>query len=162
MTPSFQEILRVLNRHEVEFIVVGGVAAVIHGAPTTTFDLDALIRVSETNAGKLSAALAELQARYREHPADIEPQKSDLLAGGHLLLMTRAGPLDVLGFIGDGLRYEDLISSVTEFTISSGRLQVIDLESLIAEKRRMGRPKDQAMLELLEAVLKQRRNAGFE
>jgi len=69
--------------------------------------------------------------------------------------MTRAGPLDVLGFIGDGLRYEDLISSATEFTISSGRLQVIDLGSLIAEKRRMGRPKDQAMLDLLVAVLEQ-------
>jgi len=155
MMPSFQEILRVLNQHEVEFIVVGGVAAVIHGAPTTTFDLDALIRVSETNASKLSAALGELQARYREHSADIKPQKSDLLAGGHMLLMTRAGPLDVLGFIGDGLRYEDLISSSTEFRTRSGRLQVIDLVDLIAEKRRMGRPKDLAMLELLEAVLKQ-------
>jgi len=47
MTHSFREILRVPSQHEVEFIVVGGVAAVIHGAPTAAFDLDALIRASE-------------------------------------------------------------------------------------------------------------------
>ena len=50
MNPSFREILELLNKHEVEYIVVGGVAAVIQGAPITTFDLDALVRISDDNA----------------------------------------------------------------------------------------------------------------
>jgi hypothetical protein len=48
MNPSFREILELLNKHEVEYIVVGGVAAVIQGAPITTFDLDALASTSST------------------------------------------------------------------------------------------------------------------
>ena len=96
MTPSFREILETLNLHQVEYIVVGGVAAVIHGAPTTTFDLDALVRLNRTNAERLTRALSELEARFREHQKPVYPTVEHILAGGHLLLMTRAGPLDIL------------------------------------------------------------------
>ena len=62
MNPGFREILELLNKHEVEYIVVGGVAAVIQGAPITTFDLDALVRISDDNASGTSLALDELDA----------------------------------------------------------------------------------------------------
>ena len=75
MNPSFREILELLNKYEVEYIVVGGVAAVIQGAPVTTFDLDALIRIGDENADRLSIALDELDARYREHQSKIKPTK---------------------------------------------------------------------------------------
>jgi hypothetical protein len=121
MTPSFREILETLNHHRVEYIVVGGVAAVIHGAPTTTFDLDTLVRVNKSNAEQLVRALTALEARFREHSnALLTPTVKDILAGGHLLLMTRAGPLDVLGFIGDQQRYEDLFAASSEFKMSMG------------------------------------------
>ena len=58
MTPSFRHILEVLNKHNVEYIVVGGVAAVIHGAPMTTFDLDTLVQVNGANAERLVSALS--------------------------------------------------------------------------------------------------------
>lgn len=154
MTPSFREILEVLNHHEVEYIVVGGVAAVIHGAPTTTFDLDALVRVNQANAERLTRALAQLQARFREHRQTIRPTTEDILAGGHLLLITKAGPLDVLGFIGDRQRYEDLLDASSEVAMNLGPIRVLNLETLIAEKKRMGRAKDLAAIELLEEVLK--------
>lgn len=160
MTPSFREILEVLNQHQVEYIVVGGVAAVIHGAPTTTFDLDALVRVNEANAERLARALSELEARYREHRKTIRPTIDDLLSGGHLLLMTRAGPLDVLGFIGEKQRYEDLLGDSSEIGMSMGSLRVLDLEALIAEKKRMGRTRDSAAVELLEEVLRHRSRQG--
>jgi hypothetical protein len=60
---SFQRILELLDEHGVEFIVVGGVAAVLHGAPVTTFDIDALVRVDADNADRLLAALTALDAR---------------------------------------------------------------------------------------------------
>ena len=156
MTPSFREILEVLNHHQVEFIVVGGVAAVIHGAPTTTFDLDTLVRLDQANAERLARALSQLEARFREHRKTIRPTVEDILAGGHLLLMTRAGPLDVLGYIGETQRYEDLLSDSSEIRMNVGYLRVLDLEALIAEKKRMGRLKDNAAVELLEEVLRHR------
>lgn len=156
MTPSFREILEVLNRHRVEYIIVGGVAAVLQGAPITTFDLDALIRVNPDNAGRLLEALSELEARYREHQSVLKPTEEDILAGGHLLLMTRAGPLDVLGYIGDGRRYEDLIAATSEVALASGTLRVLDLEELIRQKKALDRPKDRAVADLLEQVFRSR------
>lgn len=156
MTPSFSQLLQVLSRHQVEYIVVGGVAAVIHGAPMTTFDLDALVRVSQANATRLLGALGELEARFREHRQPIVPSRDDILAGGHLLLMTQAGPLDVLGFIGDRQQYEDLIDQTSEVRIGDWTLKVLDLEELIRQKQKMGRPKDVAAAELLEEVLRLR------
>lgn len=154
MTPSFRAILEVLNKHRVEYIVVGGVAAVIHGAPITTFDLDTLVRVDPANAEHLLQALSELEARYREHQTLLQPTRHDILAGGHMLLMTRAGPLDVLGFIGDGQRYEDLQSSSSEIGMNFGTLRVLNLEELIRQKKALGRSKDRAVADLLEEVLR--------
>jgi len=67
MTPSFREILEVLNEHQVEYIVVGGVAAVIHGAPTTTFDLDALIDEKKRMGRTKDIAAAELLEAVLRH-----------------------------------------------------------------------------------------------
>jgi len=158
MNPSFREILELLNKYQVEYIVVGGVAAVIQGAPVTTFDLDALVRINEENATRLAAALEDLDARYREHDSTIRPTPEDILAGGHLLLITRAGPLDVLGFIGEQIRYEDLIEAAPEVEMSIGKFRVLGLEELIRQKRATDRPKDRAVLELLEEVWRRRRD----
>ncbi len=156
MTPSFREILELLNKHEVEYIVVGGVAAVIHGAPVSTFDLDAVFRISDVNAHRLLLALEELDARYREHQLTIRPTREDILAGGHLLLLTLAGPLDLLGFIGDNDRYEDLVQRSSEVAMTIGRFKVLDLEELIRQKKVTDRPKDRAVLEMLEEALRLR------
>ena len=158
MDLSFRKILELLNKHEVEFIVVGGVAAVIQGAPVTTFDLDALVRVSEENATRLKAALDELDARYRQHQSTIKPGEKDILAGGRLLLMTRAGPLNVLGFIGDQERYEDLIGASSKVSIGSGSIQVLNLDEVIRQKKATDRPKDRAVIELLDEVLHRQRH----
>lgn len=155
MNPSFREILEFLNKYEVEYIVVGGVAAVIQGAPITTFDLDALVRISDDNASRLILALDALDARYREHQSTIRPTREDILAGGHLLLLTRAGPLDVLGFIGDNHRYEDLKGKSSEVSMTIGKFRVLDLEELVRQKGGTDRPKDRAVLELLEEALRQ-------
>lgn len=155
-TQSFRRILELLEAHGVEFVVVGGVAAVLHGAPVTTFDIDTLVKVDDENANRLLAALTELKARFREHAKIIPPSKEDLLAGGHLLLMTNSGPLDVLGFIGNGQRYEDLVQQTSKIPIGGLSIRVLDLEALIEQKRALGRDKDQVALRLLEAVLRQR------
>jgi hypothetical protein len=155
-TQSFRRILELLEQHGVEYVVVGGVAAVLQGAPVTTFDIDTLIKVDPANVDRLAKALAELDARYREH-RDLRPTREDLAAGGHLLLITDSGPLDVLGFIGGGKRYEDVASSAVRLPVGELSLRVLPLEDLIAEKKALGRDKDLAVVGLLEAVLSRRR-----
>ncbi len=149
---SFGRILEVLGKHRVDYVVVGGVAAVLHGAPVTTFDLDALFRVESQNADRLLAALNELNARARGHAQALRPTKADLMAGGHLLLLTDAGPLDVLGFIGKDSRYDDLRHAVIRMPLDQGEVPVLALDELIRQKKVMGRPKDVAALRLLEEV----------
>ncbi len=62
---KFLGLLRVLLRHEVDFLVVGGVAAQLAGAPILTFDLDVLYDKSPENLDRLLPALEELKAHYR-------------------------------------------------------------------------------------------------
>ncbi|HSD69674.1 MAG TPA: hypothetical protein VLB07_08975 [Woeseiaceae bacterium] len=158
MNPSFREILEHLNKHGVEYIVVGGVAAVIRGAPVTTFDIDALVKITTENASKLAAALQDLDARYREHQHTQRPTQADILAGGHLLLLTRAGPLDVLGFIGDNQRYEDLFHLASEVKMTVGTFRVLDLAELVRQKKASNRPKDRAVIALLEEVMRRNKD----
>jgi predicted nucleotidyltransferase len=157
-TPSFQRLIETLNRHGVEFIVVGGVAAVLHGAPVTTFDLDALFRVNESNARRLLTALEELHARYRGHAPPLRPTLKDVLAGGHLLLATDAGPLDMLGFIGDQERFEDFADAIVRIEAEGLQVPILGLADLIRVKRALSRDKDLPALRLLEALAQGRQS----
>jgi hypothetical protein len=147
-----------LEQHRVQYVVVGGVAAVLQGAPVTTFDIDALIKVDALNIDRLAKVLSILDARYREHH-DLRPTTSDLAAGGHLLLMTNSGPFDVLGFIGGGRRYEDVAASTRKLSLGDMTIKVLSIEALIADKKMLGRDKDLVAVRLLEAALDRQRGS---
>ncbi len=103
---DFAQILRILASHEVEFIVVGGVCAVLHGAPIATFDLDIVHSRTRDNLSRLLPALTELKAHYRgQADCHFAPEESHLASPGHQLLMTTAGPLDLLGAVTPGLGF---------------------------------------------------------
>ncbi len=155
-TQSFLQILKLFDRHGVEYVIVGGVAAVLQGAPVTTFDIDALVKIDAANADRLLRVLEALEARYREH-GTLRPTREDLLAGGHLLLMTNSGPLDVLGFIGNGKRYEDVAAATSTIPVGDMSVRVLGIEALIEDKKALGRDKDLAAIRLLEAVLRRSR-----
>jgi len=157
-SPRFLEILRVLTRHRIDFIVVGGVSAVLHGAPVTTFDLDVVHARDDGNIFRLMSALEELEAVYRSQPErKLRPGESHLRGDGHQLLLTNYGPLDVLGMIGKLRRWEDLRGHTRTMEIEPGVVvHVLDLETLIAVKEELGFPKDAAMLPVLRQALKER------
>lgn len=75
---------------------------------------------------------------------------------GHKLATTDAGALDVLGSINDSLLYEDLIGSSDELEVTGQRVRVLSLQRLVELKRALARPKDLAMLPVLEATLRER------
>jgi predicted nucleotidyltransferase len=153
-------LLGVLTAHEVEFLVVGGVAAALQGAPVTTQDVDIVYRIDEENIGRLLRALDELHAIARGDPRQLRFNETHLRTTGHKLTITDAGALDVLGSIQDGLRYEDLASSSDELEVAGHRTRVLKLELLIDLKRSLARPKDLAMLPVLEATLRERGKGG--
>jgi hypothetical protein len=159
--PRFKDALEVFARHDVELIVVGGVAAVISGAPIATFDLDVVHARNAANLDRLQAALNELEARYRD-PAGrvLRPATQDLAGTGHDLLLTRCGPVDVLGAIGHGLSYEDLLSDAVAVDLGGLTVHVLGLAALIRTKEDTGRDKDRAVLELLRQALRDSQSKG--
>jgi hypothetical protein len=156
-TQSFRRILELLEQHGVQYVVVGGVAAVLQGAPVTTFDIDTLVRTDPENVDRLARVLAALDARYREH-RNLRPSRDDLAAGGHLLLITNSGPFDVLGIIGGGKRYDDVAGSAQQMSVGDLSIKVLSVADLIEDKKALGREKDLAVVKLLEAILERQRS----
>ncbi len=131
MTPDLTKLLRELLNGEVEFILVGGLAAVAQGAPVTTFDVDIVHRRSEPNVERLLKVLGRLHAYVRE-PANrrLPPSREALLGPGHNLLVTDLGPLDCLGVIERGLDHEQLLERSIEVDFEGQALRVVNLSTL--------------------------------
>jgi hypothetical protein len=155
---DFLAILKNLAEHSVDFIVVGGVGAVLQGAPIATFDLDVVHSREPLNITKLLSALDSLDAHYRE-PAgrNIRPNRSHLSSPGHHLLMTRFGPLDLLGVIGSKRDYPNLLPESAVVEISEGlKMRVLSLSAIIKSKEEAGGLKDQAVLPTLRRTLEEK------
>jgi predicted nucleotidyltransferase len=152
--PDFTALLTTLVDHEVEFIVVGGVAAVLHGAPVTTFDLDLVHARTPGNLGRLMSALVDLDAHYRGRGDQrLRPTTEHLSSTGHHLLMTRYGPLQILGTIGQDHDFDALLQHTSELMVAKLRLRVLILEKLIAVKEEVGHEKDMMVLPTLKRTL---------
>jgi hypothetical protein len=155
-------ILRALVEADVEFVLVGGLAAVLNGAPVHTFDVGIVHSREQANAERLLAVLDVLESVFRAQPERrLKPTLSHLSRPGHLNLLTRFGPLDVLGSIGRGLGYEDLLPDTAVLDIgSSTTIRVLTLEKLIELKQELGGEKDRAMLPILRRTLRERKRSG--
>ena len=149
-------LLKGLNEAGIEYILVGGLAAVAQGAPITTFDLDIVHRQSNENIKKLLRFLKSINS-YQRRPDDkvIEPTEEDLKGEGHLLLTTRFGPLDVLAFIEEGKGFEELLSDTVEIEFQGYRVYVLSLETILTLKRGSKDSKDQYRVPILEETLRQ-------
>ncbi|HEY3458563.1 MAG TPA: hypothetical protein VGK64_28540 [Bryobacteraceae bacterium] len=151
--------LRALEESDVAFILVGGLAAVLNGAPIQTYDVDIVYSRDPANIQRLLVVLDSLEAIFRIQPERrLKPQASHLEASGHLNLLTRYGPLDLLATIGQGLAYVDLLPHSSKLDIADGvRIPVLNLETLIAVKEHTGGDKDLAVLPILRQTLNELR-----
>ena len=129
----------------------------LEGVPVHTFDLDVVHSREPGNIGRLLAALESLEAAYRARP-ELRPDVSHLASPGHQLLMTRFGPLDVLGMIGRSRTYDDLLPHTHELEVGEGlRVRVLNLETLIAVKEEVAGERDLAMLPIMRRTLEEKR-----
>ncbi|HYN20506.1 MAG TPA: hypothetical protein VE078_06075 [Thermoanaerobaculia bacterium] len=159
--PKYLDILEILARHQVEYVLVGGVAAILEGAPVSTFDLDIVPAPSSENRERLLAALRDLDARYLD-PAGrhLLPDETKLATLRQHQLITKAGPFDVLNTIGRGMGFEHLADRTHERQVSGLRVRCLDLEAIIESKEQANRDKDRAALPILRRTLELKREAS--
>jgi hypothetical protein len=149
-------LLEQICRTGVDFILVGGLAAVSQGAPIATFDIDIVPSTEDSNLHSLLDFLQGINARHRGRPGGqvLRPTLQDLSAGGHCLLMTDLGPLDILGAVEQGLGYGDLLEDSLEIQFRGHAIKILKLEAMVRMKRSSTREKDQRYLPLLEETLR--------
>ncbi len=155
---DFERLLEALGSGGVEFILVGGMAGIVHGAARLTQALDVVYRRTPENLERLRRAL-ESYAPYPRGAPEGLPFRWDvttLRQGLNFTLTTRLGDIDLLGEITGGGRFEDLLASSGDLSLFGRPVKVLSLETLIAVKRAAGRPKDFEAIAELEALLEER------
>jgi len=154
--PDLSAVLEGLIKADVNFILVGGLAAVVQGAPVTTMDVDIVHNRSSENIVKLLAFLKSIGAVHRRlDDKVIEPTERDISGKGHALFSTRLGPLDVLAVIEEGKTYDDLLEHTVDVKFRGHTIKVLDLKMIIELKKASRDPKDKQRLPVLEETLRQ-------
>ena len=146
--------LRLLGEYKVEIVIVGGVAAALHGSLLLTNDLDVCYKRDSGNLERLALALKSVNARLRNAPEGIPFILDDetLKRGLNFTFTTDIGDLDLLGEVrGVGI-YEDVAAGAMTLDLFDHQFKVIDIGKLIDAKRAAGRPKDLIAIPELEAL----------
>ncbi|MEM6733511.1 MAG: hypothetical protein AAF658_18270, partial [Myxococcota bacterium] len=144
MAPRFEALLRRLTDGEVEFILVGGMAAAAHGSARATQDIDIVYARTPRNIDALVESLLPLDPYLRGAPPGL-PFTFDsetVRRGMNFTLTTVLGDLDLLGEITGGGNYSELLDHTVILTLFGQDCLCLGLEKLIHVKRSAGRPKD--------------------
>ncbi len=151
---AFEPQIALLVKHEVAFIIVGGLAAVSHGADYLTHDLDVCYARTPENLEKLARALQSVRARLRGAPAGLPfiLDARTLKQGLNFTFDTDIGPMDFLGEVAGIGGYEDVQAGALHYELHGHQVLIVALGKLIAAKRAAGRPKDLIIIPELEAI----------
>jgi len=156
---NLESLLLRLTQHHVEFVVVGGFAAVAHGVSLLTQDIDVCCRFTADNLLRLQQAISDLHPVHRMTPKRLpmrltREKCADLK---NLYLDTDWGQLDCLGAvlgIGD---YDEVAKGSIEIILGGGKCRVLDINALIKAKEAMGRPRDKETVIQLRAIQERNR-----
>lgn len=160
-----EQILRVLSDHGVDHIVVGGLGAVLHGAPMSTDDLDIVPELKRANLDSLADALNAMHARVQvvDEPEgmqiDFEGKQLQrwIVDFRFLNLVTDFGRLDILHQPGGTSGYQDLARSAEDLDLDDFAIRVAALEDIIRSKQAVGRDRDLEHLPTLRLLEENRR-----
>lgn len=155
---DFKTLLRTLADGDVAFILIGGVAAAVHGSARNTQDVDVVYERSHDNLERLVLALSPYRPYLRGAPPGL-PFRWDAMTlerGLNFTLTTAVGEIDLLGEIPGGGTYRDLAAHTVDVHVFGIHCRCLTLERLIHVKRAAGRPKDLEAIAELEAILEER------
>lgn len=157
-TAMFRDLLKVLSGAEIDFILVGGLAGIVHGLARATYDVDVVYSRSEENIRRLANALASYHPYLRGAPPGL-PFRFDeptIKCGLNFTLTTDLGPIDFLGEVAGGGTFDQLLADTEDLFGFGQKLKCVSLRKLIFLKRAAGRPKDFEAIAELEALLEER------
>jgi predicted nucleotidyltransferase len=158
-TTSFEQLLTRLTQGLVEYVLIGGVAAAIHGSAYVTYDFDVWYDRSMENVERLARALAPVHPTLREAPREL-PFRLDaatIRAGLNFTLDTDLGPLDLFGEVAPFGQFSQVINHSEMMELFGLQVRVLSLESLIQAKQTAGRRKDLLVIPELLALLELRK-----
>ena len=156
---DFRRLIGALCASEVRFVIVGGVAATLHGSARLTQDVDIVYSRDADNLRRISRALEPLQPYLRGAPPGL-PFRLDehtLASGLNFTLATSAGDIDLLGEIAGAGSYDALSHHTVEVELFDFRCLCLDLPTLIEAKIASGRPKDLEAVAELRALAEEKR-----
>lgn len=142
---------------------MGGISAVLQGAPIVTQDLDVCYRRHPDNLTRIADALAPFQLRLRGLPEGVPnlfDRRSLDFGTNYTLVLQDAEEFDLLGEMSAIGGYEAIVGRAVEMEVAGHTVKVLALPDLIRTKRAAGRPKDLAVLPVLEATLQMLQEKG--
>lgn len=151
---DFERLIGALAAAKVRYIIVGGVAAILHGATRLTQDLDILYARDDENLESLVRAIAPMRPRLRGAPPGLPFlfDAATLKRGLNVTLETTAGSLDLLGEMAGGGTFARLAGETVEAELFGHRVLCLSRRALIDAKRAAGRAKDFEVIAELEVI----------
>lgn len=151
---DLQKFLQALAKEKVQYLLVGGLAAIGHGMNYATDDLDICYERTDTNLKAIVRALSPAQPRLRIPKGELPFifDEKTLKNGLNFTLQTDWGPIDLLGELRDLGYYKDLLPKAVPFEFYGVQVLTISLDDLIKAKQSAGRTKDKLHLLQLEAI----------
>lgn len=147
------ELLRRIHSAKVEFVLIGGLAAVKHGTSYLTYDVDICVPADSGNFILIGEALRDLNPRFRQRkdlPFELTPER--LMGLKNLYLATDLGPLDCLTEVAAIGSYHEVRKQSEPANFPFGQCQVLQIDALIRAKEAIGRPQDFLVVTQLRAI----------
>ena len=157
MSPNLEKLLPTLVGADVEFIIVGGVAGILHGSARATYDVDLVYSRNEQNIQRLASVLAPYNPYLRNAPLGLPFvwDTKTIRHGLNFTLTTTVGDIDLLGEVAAGETYEMLLPHSFDVEAFGIRFKCIDLPTLIRIKEAAGRRKDLEAIAELRVLLEE-------
>jgi len=155
---QFRTLLSALQSNGVAFVIIGGVAATLHGSARVTYDLDLIYERSPDNLERIVAALKPYDPYLRGAPPGL-PFKFDsetLKRGLNFTLTTTEGPIDLLGELSGIGPYDTVAQHTVEAELFGSTVHFLDIDALITSKKAAGRAKDLEAIAELETIKEER------
>jgi hypothetical protein len=151
----FEKAIQSLTDADVEFVVIGGLSATLHGSAQVTYDLDICYPRTAANLKRLTSALAPFHPRPRDFPAELPFiwDEATLRNGTVFTLQTDIGKIDLLAEVAGLGAFDEVKKQSIMVDAFDRRISMLNLPALIQAKRAAGRAKDLAALPELESLL---------